>query len=364
MRTGRVLAAVVISGALLAVLAGCQSTLPSGAGFEDVARVRKDRRADSRAEFEYHRDRAEFQAALECYRRKDLPGCRKALKPLLKRNPEHIEGQLLLAETLVAQDRCQEAISGLEPLAGRHPDHAQLQHAMGLLWDNAGDTERALDYYRRAARREPSNREYQLSYNTAAQAATNASLASVLDEPAADPAGGREVEWVGHDESAGERVFAGVGGAARAISATRPRESDPRLGPLIEALGGGSVDQALSLLEKAMAANPQDPQIPISAAVAALERNRQDVAIALVKPGLERFPQSACLYRILAAAHYRSGQYDASQIALQQALSLDNSSALSYFIMGCTLTRLGQTEAAAESFRRAREIDPRFVVRQ
>jgi tetratricopeptide (TPR) repeat protein len=267
---------------------------------EDVAPRRKARQAAVAGQFNQERDMAELQAAEECYRRNDFSGCLAALDPLLKRNPDHIEGHLLLAGALVAQDRCQEAIARLQPLAERHLGSAKLQHKMGLLWDNAGDTHRALEYYRRASKQEPDNKAYRLSYET----------------------------------------------AAREIAANVP------------------VTALLKMPEEAVAANPHDPQIPISAAVAALQCNEPDVAIALVTRAIRRFPQMAAFYRILATAHYRRGEYAASQTALAQALSLDKSSALSYFLMGCTLTKLGQTAAAAEHFRRAERIDPSFAVRQ
>jgi tetratricopeptide (TPR) repeat protein len=121
---------------------------------------------------------------------------------------------------------------------------------------------------------------------------------------------------------------------------------------------------ALARFREAMAMNPHDPQIPISAAVSALRRNQPDVAVALLEPSLKRFAESAALRRILGAAYYRLGDYESSQVVLQQALSLDKSSALSYFLMGCTLAKLGQTAAAETHFRQARRLDARYGIRR
>jgi hypothetical protein len=107
--------------------------------------------------------------------------------------------------------------------------------------------------------------------------------------------------------------------------------------------------------------NPNDPQVPISAAVAALRDGNPELAIDLLEPALGVCAESAALYRILGTAYYRRGDFHASQVTLQQALSLDKSSALSYFLMGCTLAKLGRLEAAEEHFRRAAAIDPKYA---
>jgi predicted Zn-dependent protease len=351
--------------ALVAALGGCQSIASWKGSAKDGTLDRKTRRAEIVARVNHDRDLAEFQAAQSSYQQGDLRGCRAVLEPLLKRNPGHIEGNLLLAEMLVADNRCQEAIGQLQPLAEQHPEHAQLQHAMGLLWDNAGDTRRALGYYERAAQQEPENEGYQLSYRTAARAVTaTLPVGPAAPIAATDPtrpfASG--VQLVGHEESAEPAAFAVSNEEPGSAVADGSEEVSQRLSTAVDTLRHGDVDEAKRLLETLVAENPRDPQIPISAAVAALECNQPDIAIALVNPALSRFPESAALYRILGTANYRRGDYPASQIALQQALSLDNTSALSYFLMGCTLTKLGQAEAAEEHYERARQLDPRFAV--
>jgi tetratricopeptide (TPR) repeat protein len=128
------------------------------------------------------------------------------------------------------------------------------------------------------------------------------------------------------------------------------------------AMSAGDRPLALACFREAMALNPHDPQIPISAATAALRHNQPDVAVALLEPALERFADSAVLRRVLGAAYYRLGDYQSSQVVLQQALSLDKSSALSYFLLGCSLAKLGQTAAAETHFRQARRLDARYGV--
>ena len=126
----------------------------------------------------------------------------------------------------------------------------------------------------------------------------------------------------------------------------------------------GNAALALDYWQEAITTNPDDPQIPISAAVSALRHNEPDLAVTLLEPSLSAFSDSAPLRRILATAYYRLGDYRSSQVALQQALSLDKSSALSYFLMGCTMVKLGETTAAEGYFRQARRLNPKYAVRR
>ncbi len=115
---------------------------------------------------------------------------------------------------------------------------------------------------------------------------------------------------------------------------------------------------ALAAVEQELTDNPNDPQIPISAAVVALESNQPETAASIARLGIAFHPSCAGLHRTLGAALYRTGDYASSQVALQQALSLDNTAALSYFLMGCVSEKLGDTEAAHTNYARATELDP------
>ena len=128
------------------------------------------------------------------------------------------------------------------------------------------------------------------------------------------------------------------------------------------AMRRGRKDVGLAHFRKAIALEPQNRQIPISAAVSALRHNHPEVAVTLLEPSQDAFADSAVARRILGMAYYRLGDYESSQVALQQALSLDKSSALSYFLMGCTLVKLGQPAVAEIHFRQARTLDPRYAL--
>ena len=163
--------------------------------------------------------------------------------------------------------------------------------------------------------------------------------------PAEQPAPSDENGYPGRDDFA-DLCAAGRGSAARR-ALIRAAEA------IAAAEGRGAAGQ----IEAAMAAEPDNRQIPIKAAVFALQHGHPDVAVPVAEKAVAAFGDSAALYRILGTAHYRLGDYKASQLALRQALSLDNSHPLSYFLMGSTLAKLGESQAADRHFRRAKLLD-------
>lgn len=404
---------------LLATMLGCStfSSLKS-LNERDISAERRKRNEAAAQQFEKARDMAEFEAAQGRWHERDSKGCRERLQNLLARNPQHLDARLLLAEVLLSEHRGEEAIRCLEPAIKDHADDARVQYTMGLVLDAAGQTDRAMSYYQQAARLEPDNELYavvqqkaldgvrtQVAGQVAGQVANQGAAPSVQTPssaraaaPAVKPAApSSDVIRTGYMESAAPpdkprplnailqpaSILADFGpdqadssqdadrnqdSSSAATTAPPGRAESATATELLEqagrALTDGSTTDAATLLRRAIAAKPEDLQIPISAAVLVLQHNRPELAIELIEPAVKRFPNSAALYRILGTAYYRRGDYPSSQRALQQALSLDKTSALSYFLMGCTLARLGQAEAAETQFRQAQLLDSRYTERR
>ena len=274
-----------------------------------------------------------------------------ALKEALSDDFKQYQAQIVknarvLAETLLAENRPHEAVRCLEPALRSHAEDARVQYTTGLVWDAAGETARALSYYERAAKLQPDNELYSVVYRRALSAANSPSRAG-------------EVVPTSYLQSAPPEA--------------RPAPADLVLQPasVLAEFGSRQPDGAsnadhsnASVSAGKIAAKPEDPQVPISAAVLALQSGQPQLAVELLEPAVKQFPNSAPLYRALGTAYYRRGDYPSSQRALQQALSLDKSSALSYFLMGCTLAKIGQETAAENHFRQAELLDSRYAERR
>jgi tetratricopeptide (TPR) repeat protein len=335
---------------LVLLAAGCASTTvwnPTAGGFHDQRKQRDDEVA---RRFTSQRDNAEFQAALERWNQQDIEGCREQLQRLLARNPDHCDARLLMADVLLASRQPQEALKQVQEAAKKQPESPDVHYALGLMLDSSGAHREALPHYERATKAMPDNEVYAISYEVAQAAADGgkkpASPAATL--PATTPPA---------KAAEGSRP----GGAGPADTAGKKSVAD-RLDQGYAALGDGSAAAALAYFRQAIAASPENPNVPIAAATAALRRNQPQVAIEVLTPATKRFPRSAAIQRTLGITYYRLGDYKSSQHALQQALSLDKSNALAYFLMGCTLAKLGQFEAADAHWRQAQSLDPRYAV--
>jgi predicted Zn-dependent protease len=331
----RTLPAILVLGvAVLLPCHGC-AKLKSWKGADDVRPERIGRAQAAAKSFDLQREQGEYQSALACWQQEDFQGCRQTLQRLLARNPDHRDARLMMAELCMLASQPGEAQNHLDHALAGHPDDPRVQHAMAMLLDAQDQGEAALGHYQRAAELAPHDQAYAASYRSA--------LASSRRGP-----------------PPGTAVRASHADAATPIPALPP-QARLWLDEADRALAARAIDQARQSIQRAIAADPRNPQARLSASVLALRHDELELAIELARTGCAAFPDSAALHRVLGAAHYRLGDLAASQVALTQALYLDNADPLSYFLLGSTLARLGQADSAEWHYRQARRLDPRYA---
>jgi tetratricopeptide (TPR) repeat protein len=358
---------------LLLLAAGCGSVpLPRTITQGDISPQRKRRNEEVTRHIDQQRDLAEYEAAKTRWvDQHDSEGCREALEKLLARRPQHCDAHLLMAELLLAEDDPQAAYQHAKAALDSSPNSAGVQYTMALVLDAQGNTSDALAYYERATKMAPQSGPLAAANRTAREAARDEirfSKTAAAQIPASFDARADECLPTGY--SAGVAPLppgsrAGSAGVAESADSDGVAASSPVVDLLRkgqEALAEETPAAALTYFHQAADIQPDNPQIPISAAASALRANRPEVAVELLTPAAKQYPGSAAVHRMLGAAYYRAGEYKSSQVALQQALSLDKSSALSYLLLGWTLAKLGQNEAAEAHFRQARVLDPRYKV--
>ena len=365
---------------VVGMITGCQSLEFLTAKPEGISQKRKQRNLAATQRFDQNRDWADLEAAQARWGEGDLDGCTETLNRLLARNPQHVEARLLMAEALLAANRPDEAVPVLEPALAGHPDDARVHHLMGMLLDATGERGDALVFYEQAARLQPGNEVYQVSYQalagsddpsqTPAESPQPLRIPTPVPSPVEPEPNSPESfraateqpgqSYVSDDEPVEGAESAGPVGEEDLAGDRAAVSADDLLQRGRSALSEGLDALGFAYFREAMSLDPHDPKIPTAAAVCALRHNQPDLAVSLLEPLLDLFPDSVAIRRILAAGYYRLGNYRSSQVLLQQALSLDNSSALSYFLMGCTLVKLGEPAVAQTYFRQARRLDPRY----
>ncbi len=385
------------AAAALLLLPGCAGWTSSGKAIPDVKPEKAKRGKETAKLIREQRDRGELQAAQFAWQQGDTAGARELLERVLKRDPQHHEAGLLMAELLIVEQQPDEARRQLEQLVSRQPNDPRVLHAIGSLLEAEDKPQEALSYFRRASRLAPDNQEYRISCQTVGQRLparladgsptkqpampakmSNGSLnaprhADVELAVAADqdktPAAESPKAEAALVSARGESDAAGVTAAEAATPPTvRPAADLSDAEQLVEqggaALAAGKKQEAQDYFRRARRAAPNDPKIPIAAAVLAIKRDDLELAVEIVQEGLRAFPSSSGLYRLLGVAQYRQGDFSAARNSFEQSLSLDKSNPLAYFLMGSTLKKLGQTEAAERHFRQARQLDPRYAARR
>jgi tetratricopeptide (TPR) repeat protein len=353
---------LVLCACQLLLVCGCATFNPASPSNEDVTVQLQERKQETARRFEQNRDFAEFQTALAAWERNDISGCEENLARLLKRNGDHCDGLLLMADVCLAQERPQVALDHAHRAVVAHPDDARAKYALALLLDSLGESQTALAYYEQAAAAEPENEIFVTGYHSAASAAETSATRVVTISRDTD---GRDTTLPNAVELADFRaeVFNGTGFAGSNDKLSSDT-ADDFIARGAAALQRGAVGEARKYFREAAVSEPDNPNIPVNSAIAALRLNQPSLAIEILQSAAGIFQGSARIHRILGVAQYRLGDYKSSQVALQQALSLDKSSALSYFLMGCTLAKLGETESADAHFGQAQAMHSRYAIRR
>jgi len=146
------------------------------------------------------------------------------------------------------------------------------------------------------------------------------------------------------------------GPSPAAISAPEPQRqtvSVPYDGA-IAAYRAGRADEALELAERALEADPRNPQLRFLRGVILAERDRADEAIDAFTGLTEDFPELAEPYNNLAVLHARRADWDRARQALEQSIRAVPGYALAHENLGDVHLQL-----AARAYEQAGRLDPR-----
>lgn len=343
---------------LLLSLAGCASVPPwMKPPVDDITPEREQRERELVERFETQRDAAAYTAATNRWQQGDAQGCLGILEELLERNPRHRAGRLLLADLHLFEDRPQEAVAVLETMHSDETPDLQVAQALAVALEVADRPEQAAVHHKQVEALKASAPCKAPPRNLPAGGTPIQGLSALPTSVSTDVSSRRR------ESTPGQAAPAEIAVSNHLRPALAP--IDPRaIGELERsktALRSNQPSAALDHVRQAMAIDPHNPQIPITAAVELLRFGHASLAVDILEPSLQSFPTSARLHQTLGLAYYRLGNYPSACRSLEQALSLDNSNALSYFLLGSSLSKLGQPEAARQNLQRAATLDPQLL---
>ena len=278
----RATAALLIVFSVLA--AGCQWLGQNLTDNDRLAEKRRQRADAFARSIDQQHEQADLIAARDLWQRGDRESCKRRLNEVLTRNPEQLDARLLLAEVYLDENQPQEGIRVLKPAETAHHDDARVQYTMGLLLDASGSQEGARTHYQAAARLEPSNEVYTVSYNEAITSAKgtaalrkgetsdlNQSDPSLAPPPPDDPQSepgrvGPDVRAIPRSVAPGSGVTPGVAAGAKTPNAAVVTADANTRGSTVSP--GGYAGPAYANVDATgvqpvPAPTPQDFQLPV-----------------------------------------------------------------------------------------------------
>jgi len=118
----------------------------------------------------------------------------------------------------------------------------------------------------------------------------------------------------------------------------------------------GDLQEAASLLEQALALEPQNPVTLRDLSFVRFQQGEMEPALQLAEQSLAIYPYDAAALSDKAFALRALGRLDEARAAAEQAVRLSPKSDLPYFILGVCYLDLGQADLGAEQLRRFVEL--------
>ncbi len=222
--------------------------------------------------------------------------------------------------------RWTEAEAVCAQILARMPDHADALHLAGLIAQQSGRSERAVELLRKAIRSRPSSG---MHYNLAVAL----QALSRLDEAIAH---------------------------YRTALALAPKDADAHVN-----LGGalqqqGKLEAAAASYRQALAINPSHAGAHSNLGLALQELGQLDAALVNYEQALAINPLQAAAHNNLGHARKELGELEAAAASYRQALAIKPDYAEAHSNLGSVLQEQGKADAALASYRQALAIRPDF----
>jgi tetratricopeptide (TPR) repeat protein len=135
-----------------------------------------------------------------------------------------------------------------------------------------------------------------------------------------------------------------------------PNYAGPRVGLALAAMEQGNDDQAIAILEQALADGCRTADAFLQLATAREKVGKLEEAEAAAQQGVEAFPQDTELWISLGQIQLQREKLKESEASLLQALNLRPDAASAHFALGTVTARLGRAEEAEKHRQRFAEI--------
>jgi tetratricopeptide (TPR) repeat protein len=124
----------------------------------------------------------------------------------------------------------------------------------------------------------------------------------------------------------------------------------------------GSVEEAITLYQKALELAPNDPEVYRKIGNTFAKYGRADEAISLYQKALRMRPDSALTCYNLGTALIQKGRIDEAIVLFQKALQMTPGNAFARYDLGTALLQTGRVDEAISQYQKALEIKPDYAL--
>ncbi|MBN2718272.1 MAG: tetratricopeptide repeat protein, partial [Deltaproteobacteria bacterium] len=326
----------------------------------------------------------------------DLPRAITSFRAALREEPDNIEAQLGVANTLIQQDKTSEAQNIIDPVMQQNPNNAMAHYLSGVIAQGVAQYDTALSSYQRAIEL---NREFIEAYVAMATVymATerNVDAMKVLDKASAEIPGSALIKLTLADSHAENEDYSSAIINLNEALALEPEnpivhfkmaqmyrqmkeledaqnalDEVARIDPTFPGLSveqgylmelSGKIDDALKRYEDALKKNPEDLSAKTRVAAASIYQNNLDRAKELLVEVLNENPDSPDGNFYMGEV-FRLEQSGADAIPyLKRATELDTANPMYFVRYGAALAMINDFGKALQQYNRALELDPKMA---
>jgi cellulose synthase operon protein C len=275
-------------------------------------------------------------------------------------DPQNVAARKLLAQTRLGMDAPRDALAALQPVVGMDAEVTALAGAASM---RAGDTESAIELFRRELAENPDNDEIrtQLAISLMVAGRNDEALAQMGMLKDLDDAGQLRADLITVALHLQSGDPAAAASAAEAAAARRPGDARIRNSFGAMYLAGQRLDEAQRWFEQALAAEPGNAVAQFNLGRLAGNAGRLDEAEAYFKGALQAEPGNVAAKTALAQLAWTSGRRMEAVRTLEELRAADPLAVPPRRLLAQYLQAGGERERALQVAREAAAASPRNV---
>ncbi|MEO8680117.1 MAG: tetratricopeptide repeat protein [Vicinamibacterales bacterium] len=290
-------------------------------------------------------------------------GALSVLQTAVEADPRSVEAQLALAQTYATREQRKEATAAFNEVLKLDAKSTDARLGLARIYMASGTPQDGVQLVSKVVAEQPGNLEARLLLFHGLLAAgdlpqatntLNILLQQAPGSSAVQTAAGL-LASVRNDSDGARRAY------QRALDAD-PRAYQALAGLLNAEMSGKQFGNAKTLIEKQLAANPNDPNVLLMAAQTYNAIGDADGTERSLKKTVDIDPASIQAYAMLGKLYYQQGRLDLARRELETLTTRQPKSVPAQTMLGTILELQGQKDAAKTHYGQALQIDPRAPV--